>query len=95
MVKQLEKQSDSLLRDDDPVEKTRSLISALNYVSRDLLLPPHLYDSVSSIYHASLSDASPMPPPVSCSFPFLSLPLRIRVFFVIRYAGCRSNLLVL
>ncbi|CAA7061967.1 unnamed protein product [Microthlaspi erraticum] len=63
MVKQLEKQSDSLPRDDDPVEKTRSLISALNYVSRDLLLPPHLYDSVSSIYHGSLSDASPPPPP--------------------------------
>ncbi|EOA19864.1 hypothetical protein CARUB_v10000115mg [Capsella rubella] len=56
MVKQLQQQ-------DDPVEKTKSLISALNYVSRDLLLPSHLYDSVSSIYHASLSDPSPPPPP--------------------------------
>ncbi|CAH2072376.1 unnamed protein product [Thlaspi arvense] len=58
MVTQLEKQ------EDDPVEKTKSLISALNYVSRDLLLPSHLYDSVSSIYHASLS-----PPPENPSTP--------------------------
>ncbi|ESQ41939.1 hypothetical protein EUTSA_v10015665mg, partial [Eutrema salsugineum] len=61
MVTKLKEQNGSLLQD-DPVEKTKSLISALNYVSRDLLLPFHLYDSVSSIYHGSLSDASPPPP---------------------------------
>lgn len=59
MVKQLQQQQD------DPVEKTKSLISALNYVSRDLPLPSHLYDSVSSIYHGSVSDFSPPPLPVS------------------------------
>ncbi|VVB15168.1 unnamed protein product [Arabis nemorensis] len=43
-------QSDNLPQD-DPLEKTKYLISALNYVSRDLTLPSHLYASVSSIYH--------------------------------------------
>lgn len=51
MVKQLEQQSGGDLLQDDPLEKTKSLISALNYVSRDLILPCHLYASVSSIYH--------------------------------------------
>ncbi|KAM5569323.1 putative ATP-dependent DNA helicase CHR12 [Rosa sericea] len=36
----------------DLITKTKSLISALNLVSRDLPLPPHLFDLVSSIYHA-------------------------------------------
>ncbi|CAN8244108.1 unnamed protein product [Cochlearia groenlandica] len=42
-----------LEQEEDLVEKTKSLISALNYVSRDLLLPSRLRDSVSSIYDAS------------------------------------------
>lgn len=36
---------------DDPIEKTKSLICALNFVSRNLPLPPDVYDSVSSIYY--------------------------------------------
>ncbi|KAL1203304.1 putative ATP-dependent DNA helicase CHR23 [Cardamine amara subsp. amara] len=63
MVKQLQHQQD----DDPPLEKTKSLISALNYVSRDLPLPCHLYDSVSSIYNASVSDLS-SPPLLENSF---------------------------
>ena len=35
---------------EDHVLKTKSLISALNFVSRDLPLPPDLLDTVSSIY---------------------------------------------
>ncbi|KAL9401532.1 hypothetical protein Peur_005381 [Populus x canadensis] len=35
---------------EDHVQKTKSLISALNFVSRDLPLPPDLFDTVSSIY---------------------------------------------
>ncbi|KAJ6321772.1 hypothetical protein OIU77_011783 [Salix suchowensis] len=35
---------------EDHVRKTKSLISALNFVSRDLPLPPDLLDTVSSIY---------------------------------------------
>uniref|UniRef100_A0A1J3DNP1 DNA helicase n=1 Tax=Noccaea caerulescens TaxID=107243 RepID=A0A1J3DNP1_NOCCA len=49
---------------EDPAETTKSLISALNYISRDLPLPPHLFATVSSIYHgaSSSSDLSPPPP---------------------------------
>jgi len=80
MVKQLQEQEEN-----DPVEKTKSLISALNYLSRDLLLPSHLYASVSSIYHASVSDLSPSP------------PLRVSCFFDlhVRICGCESNFLAL
>ncbi|KAL8162672.1 hypothetical protein V2J09_014161 [Rumex salicifolius] len=35
----------------DHVEKTKTLICALNLLSRNLPLPPHVLDSVSSIYH--------------------------------------------
>ncbi|KAF9677570.1 hypothetical protein SADUNF_Sadunf08G0121500 [Salix dunnii] len=35
---------------EDHVRKTKSLISALNFVSRDIPLPPDLLDTVSSIY---------------------------------------------
>ncbi|XP_010546817.1 PREDICTED: probable ATP-dependent DNA helicase CHR12 [Tarenaya hassleriana] len=55
---------------DDPVETTKSLISALNYVSRNLPLPPHLHAAVSSIYYASSEDASAAsPPPENSSTP--------------------------
>ncbi|CAH8356594.1 unnamed protein product [Eruca vesicaria subsp. sativa] len=40
-------------------ETTKSLICALNYISRDLPLPPHLFSSVSSIYHHAASSPSP------------------------------------
>lgn len=68
-------QSDNLLQDDQ-LEKTKSLISALNYVSRDLTLPCHLYASVSSIYHP--------PPPVN---PYSSL-----IAFWDRWIQFTSNL---
>lgn len=35
----------------DHVHKTKTLIKALNLVSRNLPLPPDLFDTVSSIYH--------------------------------------------
>ncbi|KAJ6356412.1 hypothetical protein OIU78_004505 [Salix suchowensis] len=35
---------------EDHVQKTKSLISALNFVSRNLPLPPELFNTVSSIY---------------------------------------------
>ncbi|XP_010468039.1 PREDICTED: probable ATP-dependent DNA helicase CHR12 [Camelina sativa] len=44
--------------EEDPVETTKSLICALNYISRDLPLPPHLFASVSSIYHGPSSSSS-------------------------------------
>ncbi|CAN8269922.1 unnamed protein product [Cochlearia groenlandica] len=44
--------------EEDPLEKTKSLICALNYISRDLPLPPHLFSSVSSIYHDHRSSSS-------------------------------------
>ncbi|CAH2054888.1 unnamed protein product [Thlaspi arvense] len=53
---------------EDPVETTKSLICALNYISRDLPLPPHLFAAVSSIYHGASSSLSPdrlSPPPPS------------------------------
>ncbi|KAL0838276.1 hypothetical protein Bca101_090166 [Brassica carinata] len=52
---------------EEPVETTKSLICALNYISRDLPLPPHLFAAVSSIYHGSSSSSLPpsvvSPPP--------------------------------
>lgn len=47
----------------DHVEKTKTLICALNFLSRNLPLPPDVFDTVSSIYHGvddvdSSSDAS-------------------------------------
>lgn len=48
MVAQLENHQG---QQDDPIEKTKSLICALNFVSRNLPLPPDVYDSVSSIYY--------------------------------------------
>ncbi|XP_021910752.1 probable ATP-dependent DNA helicase CHR12 [Carica papaya] len=48
MVAQLETHQG---QQDDPIEKTKSLICALNFVSRNLPLPPDVYDSVSSIYY--------------------------------------------
>lgn len=35
----------------DPVERTKSLICALNFISRNLPVPPDVYDTVSSIYY--------------------------------------------
>uniref|UniRef100_A0A2N9HAX4 Helicase ATP-binding domain-containing protein n=1 Tax=Fagus sylvatica TaxID=28930 RepID=A0A2N9HAX4_FAGSY len=43
-------QSQTLEPSVDHVDKTKSLICALNLVSRNLPLPPDLYDAVSSIY---------------------------------------------
>jgi SWI/SNF-related matrix-associated actin-dependent regulator of chromatin subfamily A protein 2/4 len=42
----------------DLISKAKSLISALNLVSRDLPLPPDLFDVVSSIYDTA-HDANP------------------------------------
>lgn len=35
----------------DPAERTKSLICALNFISRNLPVPPDVYDAVSSIYY--------------------------------------------
>ncbi|KAJ0033951.1 hypothetical protein Pint_24870 [Pistacia integerrima] len=48
MVAQLE---ESVTPSLDHVERTKSLICALNFISRDLPLPPELFDTVSSIYY--------------------------------------------
>ncbi|KAL0858012.1 hypothetical protein Bca101_063166 [Brassica carinata] len=53
----------------EPVETTKSLICALNYISRDLPLPPHLFAAVSSIYHGSSSSSSPPSPSLVVSPP--------------------------
>lgn len=42
----------------DHVQKTKTLICALNFVSRNLPLPPDLFDSVSSIYLNADGDSS-------------------------------------
>ena len=36
----------------DPVQKAKTLICALNLISRNLPLPPDVFNAVSSIYHA-------------------------------------------
>ncbi|XP_057538661.1 probable ATP-dependent DNA helicase CHR12 [Amaranthus tricolor] len=41
------------------VQKTKTLICALNLLSRDLPLPPEVFDSVSSIYHGVPDVVSP------------------------------------
>ncbi|KAK0608536.1 hypothetical protein LWI29_032098 [Acer saccharum] len=51
MVTQLEHHQPETTCLDDPAETTKSLISALNFISRDLPLPPDLLNTVSSIYH--------------------------------------------
>lgn len=40
----------------NPIEKTKTLICALNLLSRNLPLPPHLFHAVSYIYHAPAGD---------------------------------------
>ncbi|KAK6913901.1 hypothetical protein RJ641_021222 [Dillenia turbinata] len=40
----------------DHLEETKTLICALNLLSRNLPLPPHIFDSVSSIYNAGFND---------------------------------------
>ncbi|KAM7485573.1 hypothetical protein LguiA_001582 [Lonicera macranthoides] len=40
----------------NPIEKTKTLICALNLLSRNLPLPPHLFHAVSSIYHSPAGD---------------------------------------
>ncbi|KAK6929997.1 SNF2, N-terminal [Dillenia turbinata] len=40
----------------DHLEKTKTLISALNLLSCNLPLPPHIFNSVSSIYKADFND---------------------------------------
>lgn len=40
----------------DQLEKTKTLICALNFLSRNLPLPPHVFDAVSSIYHSDADD---------------------------------------
>lgn len=37
----------------DQIEKTKTLIYALNLISRNLPLPPHVFDTVSSIYRSN------------------------------------------
>ncbi|PHT60290.1 putative ATP-dependent DNA helicase CHR12 [Capsicum baccatum] len=42
--------------DESQLEKTKTLICALNFISRNLPLPPDVFDAVSSIYHSDASD---------------------------------------
>lgn len=37
----------------DPVQKAKTLICALNLISRNLPLPPDVFNAVSSIYHSA------------------------------------------
>lgn len=45
--------------ENDLLDSTKTLICALNFLSRNLPLPTHLYDAVSSIYHDHLAAHSP------------------------------------
>ncbi|XP_015888043.3 probable ATP-dependent DNA helicase CHR12 isoform X1 [Ziziphus jujuba] len=58
VMAQLESQSQKQTSSDH-VDKTKSLIKALNLVSRNLPLPPDLFDTVSSIYYNHEDDAIP------------------------------------
>ncbi|RZS13242.1 hypothetical protein BHM03_00044793 [Ensete ventricosum] len=49
---------------DTHVEETKTLIAALNLLSRNLPLPPDVLSAVSSIYHAAHADP-PSPTPES------------------------------
>lgn len=40
----------------DQLEKTKTLICALNFLSRNLPIPPDVFDAVSSIYHSGAND---------------------------------------
>lgn len=40
------------------IQKARTLICALNLISRNIPLPPQLFDAVASIYHSGSDDAS-------------------------------------
>ncbi|KAJ8622684.1 hypothetical protein MRB53_031213 [Persea americana] len=40
------------------IQKVRTLICALNLISRNIPLPPQLFDAVASIYHSGSDDAS-------------------------------------
>lgn len=48
-----EERESSLPDDDDEIQSTKTLIYAVNLLSRNLPLPPHLLHSVSSIYAAA------------------------------------------
>ncbi|KAI3827749.1 hypothetical protein L1987_01832 [Smallanthus sonchifolius] len=43
---------------EDYLDDTKTLISALSFLSRNLPLPPHIFDAVSSIYTATADDDS-------------------------------------
>ncbi|KAH7522353.1 hypothetical protein FEM48_Zijuj07G0129300 [Ziziphus jujuba var. spinosa] len=58
VMAQLESQSQKQTSSDH-VDNTKSLIKALNLVSRNLPLPPDLFDTVSSIYYNHEDDAIP------------------------------------
>ena len=45
---------------DDEIQSTKTLICAVNLLSRNLPLPPHLFDAVSSIYNAAGSASAPL-----------------------------------
>ncbi|KAK9179550.1 hypothetical protein WN943_028752 [Citrus x changshan-huyou] len=71
----------------DPVERTKSLICALNFISRNLPVPPDVYDTVSSIYYGEQeadddvvhddggSDEGPVPEKASNCFEFRPLSM--------------------
>ncbi|XP_059632539.1 probable ATP-dependent DNA helicase CHR12 [Cornus florida] len=56
MVAQVERQGSLGDLDQDHLEKTKTLICALNLLSRNLPLPPDVFDAVSSIYSADADD---------------------------------------
>uniref|UniRef100_A0A5B7A9G1 DNA helicase n=1 Tax=Davidia involucrata TaxID=16924 RepID=A0A5B7A9G1_DAVIN len=58
MVAQVERQGSlsDLDQDHDHIEKTKTLICALNLLSRNLPLPPDVFDAVSSIYRSGGDD---------------------------------------
>lgn len=41
---------------EEQLEKTKTLICALNFLSRNLPIPPDVFDAVSSIYHGGADD---------------------------------------
>lgn len=52
----LERQQSSSSLPEDHIDNTKTLICALSFLSRNLPLPPDVFDAVSSIYTAAASE---------------------------------------